>query len=224
MKVSADGAFLAVAMDTAGPVAVFSIGSNGTLAPVPGSPFYGTFVNATDIDISCAGNFVFAANGTINSHTTTTTVDVFSVTRSGILDLVPGSPFQPGVGVNSNVVLLSPDNRFLFSSDQGLGNDGGDTVTVAVVAADGSLTLVPGSPFSIGSGGVPMGIAMDQTGTLLFTANAPGNGSSIASIGVFRVASDGSLTAVTGAPFAVPGSNLSHIATVPAPVCADGTR
>jgi hypothetical protein len=150
----------------------------------------------------------------------TTTVDVFSIAANGALTPIPGSPFEPGVGVNSNGVLLSPDNQFLFVSNQGSG-DGDDTITVFNVAANGFLTLVPGSPFPVNSnGGNPSLMATNQAGTFLFTANYPGSG--IASIGVFSIAANGFLTEV-GAPVTVQGSFLEAIAAFPAATCTSAS-
>jgi 6-phosphogluconolactonase (cycloisomerase 2 family) len=214
MKMSPNGEFLASGLWPMGPVAVLSLAGNGTLTPVPGSPFQGSGDDA-GIDISCSGNQLFAGNAA-----NTTTVDVFSIAANGALTPIPGSPFEPGVGVNSNGVLLSPDNQFLFVSNQGSG-DGDDTITVFNVAANGFLTLVPGSPFPVNSnGGNPSLMATNQAGTFLFTANYPGSG--IASIGVFSIAANGFLTEV-GAPVTVQGSFLEAIAAFPAATCTSAS-
>jgi 6-phosphogluconolactonase (cycloisomerase 2 family) len=213
MKISPNGEFLASGLWPLGPVAVLSIAGDGTLSPVSGSPFQGSGGDA-GVDIKCSGNQLFAGN-----VANLTRVDVFSIAANGTLSPIPGSPFQPGVGVNSNGVLLSPHKQFLFVSNQGSGN-GDDTITVFKVAANGFLTLVPGSPFPVNSSGsYPTLMATNQAGTFLFTANFPGN-TGTASIGVFSVASDGSLTEV-GKPVPVQGSFLEAIAAFPAATCTN---
>jgi hypothetical protein len=86
------------------------------------------------------------------------------------------------------VVLLSPDDQHLFGSNQL-----SDSVTAFDVAADGSLSLVAGSPFAVGAS-TPAGLATNAAGTLLYTANDD------ASLSVFSIADDGALVPAPG-PF-----------------------
>ena len=209
IKVSPDGKFLSVALNSTNQVAMFSIGSGGALTPVPGSPFNakGTGQEA-GLDINCASDFLFGgeANGS------STIVDVFSIASNGVLTEISGSPFT-GPGANSNVVVLSPDDKFLFVSNQ-ISN----TVTVFSVAANGSLTLVSGSPFATG-GSFPAGMATDAFGKFLFVANSSPN-----SVTVFSIASNGSLSPVTGSPFPTgqPNGVLQSLTAFPGKSCAPG--
>jgi 6-phosphogluconolactonase (cycloisomerase 2 family) len=172
MKISANGAFLGIGLTQ--PVGVLSIAQSGTVTPAPGSPFQGSGADS-GVDIKCSGNQLFAGNATSG----TTIIDVFDFPANGSLSPIAGSPFQPGVGVNSNGVLLSPHGQFLFVSNQGTGT-GDDTITVFRVAANGSLTLVPGSPFAVGSNGAtPTLMATNQAGTFLFVANTPADDTSL---------------------------------------------
>jgi hypothetical protein len=205
-KVSPDGKFLSVALPNTNQVAMFSIGSGGTLTPVPGSPFTakGTGEEA-GLDINCASNFLFGGEGNLNS----TIVDVFSIASNGVLTEISGSPFSGGTGRNSNNVLLSPDDRFLFVS-----NNGSNQVSVFSVAANGSLTLVTGSPFATG-GITPAGMATDAAGKFLFVAN-----SASSDVTVFSIASNGSLSTVTGSPFPTgQGSGLLSLTAFPGKSC-----
>jgi 6-phosphogluconolactonase (cycloisomerase 2 family) len=208
IKVSPDGAFLSVALFSNDAVAMLSIASNGTLTPVPGSPFPAT-ANGTvaGLDINCASNLLFGGEAGFGG----TNVDVFSIASNGALTSVPGSPFNnPGVGSNSNVVLLSPDDRLLFVSNQE-----SNTFTVFNVAANGSLSLVPGSPFA-GGGGHPSGIATNAAGTFLYAANFDTR-----SVSVLLIGSNGTLTPVPGSPFGTgQPSGLLSVAAFPAKSCA----
>jgi 6-phosphogluconolactonase len=113
IKVSPDGKFLAVSLRSNGPVAMFNIGPGGELTPVPGSPFpLGNPNNPSIIDINCASSFAFVAES--NNHAAI--VGVFSIGPNGALTQIEGSPFI-GPGVDSEVVLLSPNQQFLFVSD-----------------------------------------------------------------------------------------------------------
>jgi 6-phosphogluconolactonase len=212
MKVSPDGHFLAVALPYfqkgAGAVAMFSIAANGRLTSIAGSPFLdGGTGNAAGIDMNCANNRLFAGEAGDQ-----TIVDVFSIAANGALTPLPDSPFGFGRGHNSNVVLLSPDDQWLFVSNQD-----SHSVTVFDVAPDGSLTRVPGSPFSVGGQAyATWGMATNRDGTLLYTTNGPNL------IGVFEVGPDGMLTAVPGSPFSTgqSGGFLVSLAAFPSKTCA----
>lgn len=160
--ISPDGKFLAVAFVGINAIGMFSIAPDGTLAPVPGSPFPGASSGAlAGVDMNCAGRVLFGG-----SSADATTVNVFEIATDGTLTSLPASPFTPGVGGNSNVVLLSPNERQLFVSNQGSGS-----VTAFAVASNGSLSLVAGSPFAAPGSIFPSGMAMDQAGNFLYVAD-----------------------------------------------------
>jgi len=188
IKVSPDGRFLSVAFVFHDTVGMYSIGANGSITPVPGSPFLAAAVGmVAGLDMNCAGTLLFGGEANAGG----TNVDVYNIAPNGALTPVPGSPFNnPGIGDNSNVVLLSPDERFLFASNQ-------DTNTVVVfnVAANGSLSVVPGSPFPTGALR-SSGMAINRAGTLLYVAHFDNS-----AVAVLRIASNGALTPVPGSPF-----------------------
>jgi 6-phosphogluconolactonase len=195
IRISPDGKFLAVAFVGLNAIGMLSIAPDGTLAPVPGSPFPGASAGAlAGVDMNCAGRVLFGG-----SSADTTTVNVFDITTDGALTALPDSPFTPGVGGNSNVVLLSPNERQLFVSNQASGS-----VTAFAVASNGSLSLVAGSPFAAPGSIFPTGMAMDQAGNFLYVAD----GSKIYG---YTVANDGTLTPAPGSPFLTnqPGRLLS---------------
>ena len=200
IKVSSDGRFLAVALPSegAGSVQMFSISSSGALALV------GTFADggtgtATGVDINSTSELAFVAE----SNNTSTIVDVFGISSTGSLAPISGSPFEFASGVNSNVPLLSSNERFLFVSNQFTppGNQG--SITVLNVAANGSLSLVAGSPFANPGGFFPSGMATNSTGTLLYAGNSND------SVSVFSIAANGTLTPAPGSPFSTGASGFS---------------
>ena len=220
MVVSPDGKWLAVVLSYEGPhgsVAMFSIDpKTGELTPVKGSPFPprkpgGSDGGAAGVDINCASDTLFLAEGTF----ATTIVDVLSIDPdTGALTPMKGSPFMPGVGINSNVPLLSPDDSLLFVT-----NTFGSSVTVFTVGEDRGLTLVPGSPFDAGPGGAN-GMGTDPEGRFLcVTSYVPGDG---AAVTVFSV-DGGALTLVPGSPFPIgkgTAERLWSLAAYPAKSCA----
>jgi 6-phosphogluconolactonase (cycloisomerase 2 family) len=192
IKVSPNGKFLAVAEPLANQVEMFSIAANGALTSlgafagealeVPGSHVGG-------VDIDCASRLLYGGLGTDGG----TAVGGYRITRTGALTALPGAPFLPGVGVNSNVVLLGygPGRKTLFVSNQDSA-----TITVFSVAPNGNLSLLHGSPFPMNSRPYgPSGMATSRDGRLLYVANSSNN------VSVFRVNEWGALTEVAGSPF-----------------------
>jgi len=207
MKVSPDGKWLAVVLTRVPPhgaVAMFSIDpKTGELTAVEGSPFPvpgsgGPNERAAGVDINCTSEFLFVGVGSFG----TTIVHVFRIDAdTGALTPIERSPFMPGVGINSNVVLLSPDDSFLFVSNQGNGTPGShNTVTVFYVASDGRLKVIPGSPFPAPGGQSAAGMATDRAGRLLYVTMAEPYPTPVG-VYVFSVSSEGELTPVEGSPF-----------------------
>jgi 6-phosphogluconolactonase (cycloisomerase 2 family) len=208
IRVSPDGRFLAVADGMAPSVAVFTIGSTGALTPAPGSPF-SVFPGAlTGIDINCAGNLLFATQAGPGSAA----VNVLTIAASGALTPIAGSPFVFS-GSGSNVPFLSPNGKLLFVSNQ-LGGGGIGSFTVLNVAANGSLSEVPGSPFPNPGGFGPSIIETDSTGRFLFAGN------DFHSVSVFSIGSGGTLTPAPGSPFGTGiNSGLGSLAVFPGKAC-----
>lgn len=207
LKVTPDGKFLVVSLFSfsGGLVAVFNVGSDGSLTPVSGSPFAdgnppGGFT--TSLDINCAGDRVFVDNAS-----GLPVIDVFNIDSSGMLTQISGSPFTaPGNGVSA--ITLSPDDKFLFASNQI------NSVTSFNVAADGTLTVVPSTP--VASAGTPFlnGLATDSTGQFLYVAGFINN------VAAYTIDGSGGLTLHAGSPFHTSGiGGFESLATFPAKSC-----
>ena len=80
--------FAYVANLTSNTVSAYSIGANGALTPVPGSPF-ATFA-PTSVAVDPKGKFAYAANSGDGN------VSAYSIGANGALTPVPGSPFAAG--------------------------------------------------------------------------------------------------------------------------------
>ena len=184
IKVTPNGKFLAVAeLDV---VEMFSIGSDGSLTSL-GITSGSNHGLPAGVDVNCSSSLLYAGEAAFLP----TIVDGYHIGPNGTLTPLAGSPFMPGVGLNSNVVLLSPDDKTLFVSNQF-----SSSVTAFHVAQDGSLSLVPGSPFLLRTPVLPVGMATSQDGKFLYLAtDFP------AMISVLQVGSDGALTEVAGSPF-----------------------
>ena len=208
VKVSPDGKFLAVAEPLLDQVEMFSIASSGSLTSLGAFPGgLGNF-GLTGVDINCGSSLLYGGEASTNLNI----VDGYSITSTGALTPIPGSPFMPGVGVDSNVVLRSPDDKTLFVSNGFSGN----TITAFSVASNGSLTLVAGSPFPMNPPAIfPLGMATSRDGSLLYVANGASD-----SISVFSVASNGALTEVAGSPFPGQPAVLQSLTAFPPKSCS----
>lgn len=205
IKIAPNGLFLSVALLGTDQIGMFSIAANGALTPVPGSPFASPASGSvTGVEIDCATTLLYAPQANLDG----TNIDVFSIGPDGALTLVQTSD-NPGVGINSNVGVLSPNDQFLFVSNQG-----SSSVTAFSVAADGTLSLVAGSPFP-GTGPIPCGIATNAAGTHLFTANL-GDGT----VTSFSIGGNGALALVGSFGTGQPGFDLTSLAVFPGKSCS----
>jgi YVTN family beta-propeller protein len=117
----------------------FSMGSNGALIPIPGSPFnnQGTGNNSNVVVLSPSDRHLFVSNQVSN------TITVFDVASDGALSLVSGSPFG-SQGGPPTTMATNEAGTLLYVNNGGL-------ISVFRIASDGNLTQVAGSPFSTNS-------------------------------------------------------------------------
>lgn len=132
-------------------VSVFSVNGDGSLTPVPGSPFptgaapasvaadYGLYPLA----------FVFVANSKSND------ISVFAIDdTTGELTPVAGSPFPDG-GVDPVSITAGGGEFAGFGGPNGapflyVANAGSNNMSVFSIKGTGALTPVSGSPFAVG--------------------------------------------------------------------------
>jgi hypothetical protein len=156
---------------------VFSINPDGSLTAVAGSPFAEAGTGSlAGLDFSSTSGLLFGAE----ASATAGFADAWTIGANGVLSSVAGSPFST-TATNSNVVLLSPNDSFLFASNQG-----SNSVSSYGVGAGGSLSSL-GSFGSAASLHAPVGMATDRSGSLLFVAD------DTFGVAVFRIDGAGSL-------------------------------
>jgi len=195
IKVSPNGKFLAVAEFDANQVEMFGIAPNGSLASLgayPGVALAGGGIAGVEMD--CYPRLLYDAEGSTGD----TIVEGYSVSNKGALTPLPGSPFEPGMGLNSNVVLLGyyRGQKTLYVSNQT-----SETITAFKVSSNGSLSLLA-PPFAMNRGDQPSGMAASRDGRLLYVANRS------SMVSVFSVGEGGMLTEVAGSPFSTGQSGL----------------
>jgi 6-phosphogluconolactonase (cycloisomerase 2 family) len=183
MKISAHGQLLAVSNESS--VSVYSINADGSLTPSAGSPFprSGTGL-VSGLDFSCAGDRLYGGEASFAANTNT---DGWSVAPTGVLTPLAGSPFL-GAGTDGQIVLMSPDNSVLFTSDQF-----NNKINSSSVAADGSLKAI-GSFGGVTSVHVPTGLATDASGSFLYAADETFG------IAVFSINGTGGLKGLSDTP------------------------
>src|SRR5271165_567452 len=123
------------------------------------------------------------------------TISAYSVSSTGTLTPVPGSPFQGDF--EPRYIAVDVLGRFLYVSNvNGFISPG--TVSAYSIGPTGALKAVPGSPFQT-TGTEPRAIAVDFLGRFVYVANA--NLGSEGTISAYRIGLDGALTPVVGSPF-----------------------
>ena len=208
MAVDPTGKFAYVANANSNNVSAYSIGANGALTPVPGSPFAaGTCPISVAVDPT--GKFAYVANADTNN------VSAYSIGANGALTPVPGSPFAAGSFPSS--VAVDPTGKFAYVANFGPDPlDVPGTVSAYSIGSNGALTPVPGSPFAAGY--FTKSVAVDPTGKFAYVASfglaSPGGFFVPSTVSAYSIGSNGALTPVPGSPFAA-GLGATSVAITP---------
>jgi 6-phosphogluconolactonase len=174
-----DKNYLYAANGADGTISGFSIDpATGNLSQVPASPFTTNNQAANySLAIGPDNRFLFVASDA------SPLIHVFTISpETGGLHQVSGSPFS-----FSNpffALKVSANGQFLFAGNQ-------REIAVFQIAQNGSLSVVPGSPFA--ANGFVQAEETNCAGNLVFVASG--------GIDVYSLGSDGSLTPVPGSPF-----------------------
>ena len=123
-------------------------------------------------------------------------VDVFSISNTGGLTAVSGSPFSlGGNSAGAGGLALAPGIGSLYATDLNRG------IVTAWVSNQGVLTAISGSPFTVGNTPERVVVATTTTGNLF--AYVSNTNDSAGSISAFSInLNTGALTPVPGSPFA----------------------
>ena len=130
-----------------GTISAFTDSPNGTLTPVAGSPFADNQTAPCWVEITHDGQFLFTSN------TGSGTISRYQIAPDGTLTLL-GSTQVRGTNVGAVDVRLSPDGRFLYLDEVAVGK------VAAFAVADGNLTELATSPFTLPAGAAPAGIVV----------------------------------------------------------------
>lgn len=209
--------FLVTVIKTINAIAVHRIDADtGHLLEIPQSPFSVDAQSPYSVSIHPSGRFVYVAArwGGVVAFT----MDE----QSGVLTLVPGSPFAAQKRTRS--VQVHPSGRFVYAT-----NAHSNSISAyRVDEKTGVLTPVEGSPFSTGaqmvvdpiawriqdappeSGGAPFRVEVHPSGRFIFVTNSMG-----LSFSVFRVDADsGALTPLKDSPIRTGGGQRPYAVSV----------
>lgn len=192
--------------DTNGVQAASISPTTGALTPITGSPFGSTAFST--LAVNPANTFLFAVNGNIDD-VGFSTLSSFTINAStGALTVANSTQYS---GKSLGAILVHPSGNFLYVVD-----DTDYTIMAFTIGANGSLTPIAGSPFSLGeSTEGPQGMATDPKGQFLYVAasNPPLSGGEILAFTIDT--STGALTPAAGSPFADSGGPTSVVLSPP---------
>jgi 6-phosphogluconolactonase (cycloisomerase 2 family) len=192
LQQSSDGRYLLATDPGSNEISVLRIKPNGGLQIVEVEGSRGT----GPVSIAVHGSLVYVANGGARGSNYTG----FRLNPGGHLSHIAGSTFDLPDNALPGHVLISPDGRRLVGTRVGP-NAGPSYLDGFRIGSDGRLTPAAGSPFAAQRIG-PFGSSFSPThGSQLFVSNAH-DGANAGSVSVYDVATDGTLTAINGSPFA----------------------
>jgi 6-phosphogluconolactonase (cycloisomerase 2 family) len=169
-----------------GSIAGYSIGSDGSLTAVPGSPYAGTS-GAFSLTIEPSARFLYVVN---SPH-----VSGYVIGSDGALTPIPESPFSFRTS-SARTLAVDPSGRFAY-----VANTGANTIIACSVGEDGNLVPISGSATPAGVS--PDSIAVDPTAKFVYAVNLNDN-----TISGYKIGSDGNLSPLSGSPFAT--GNISQ--------------
>ncbi|MCK2218275.1 lactonase family protein [Actinomadura sp. ATCC 31491] len=184
-----------------GTVSVFSVGSDGRLRE-PARPVPTGQAAPRGLAMTPDGRFLFVSHGrpAITPEDTGPPgfVVVFAVGPQGTLSRI-GKPVSVERGGNG--MSVTPDGRHLYVACEALTSVSDRQLFGFSIGADGSLTPVPGSPYSAPD--VPIGTAVTPDGRHLYVTSGGLNVNPDIATKVwgFAIAADGSLRPTPNAPF-----------------------
>jgi 6-phosphogluconolactonase (cycloisomerase 2 family) len=185
-------------------ISAFHFNSAGTLTPVPGAPFPTGGTGGICLDIGSIRSIHPSGGRLYATNYSSGNVSGFNIANDGSLTPVPGSPFPMSAGANPIGVAASANGQFLFVG-RNFFSPGGAGIDVFQINADGSLTLVSGSPFGVG-GGAGFDVLFDaRRKNVISDVNT-------SEVSVFNAAKTGALVPIPGSPFTTPTFNNHKMA------------
>ena len=190
IRTADDGRYLLAVDAGSNQISVLRIGADGSLTPVPGSPFASGGVEPDSIAVS--NGLVYVSNTGAGG----TNYTGFTLSPAGQLHPIPGSTVTLPDGSGPGDVVLNADNTKLV----------GTRVNTSLIDSftlnrDERPHAAPGSPFAAQGVG-PFGGEFRPTNPYqLFVANAH-NGAGLGTVSAYHDLRDGTLSPIGASPFA----------------------
>jgi hypothetical protein len=179
-------------------IAAFNRHSDGTLTPVPGSPFpaggagTGTVTGSQgSLQATTDGRYLLAADAGSNQ------ISVLRIRPDGTLRAVEGSPVWSG-GIKP--VSIAVHGSLVYVANDGDGSTG-TNYTGFVLDGGGHLTAIGGSTFALPNTSNPGDILFNSTGANLVGIEVGTTDPGTFLIDSFAVGRDGRLVPAAGSPF-----------------------
>jgi 6-phosphogluconolactonase (cycloisomerase 2 family) len=131
-----------------GSVSAFSVGHDGTVASIGGSPYADGRTAPCWVEISHDGRYLFTVN------TGSTDISSYAIGTDGSLSLLGTTAFSSGTGIRPFDARLDPTGSDLYVVDAAI------HAVSAFSVNGGALTELPASPFGLPAGATPFGIAI----------------------------------------------------------------
>ncbi|HKG90496.1 MAG TPA: beta-propeller fold lactonase family protein [Gemmatimonadaceae bacterium] len=178
-------------------IAVMRINSDGSLAPVAGSPFSSGGIDPSSVGI--AGDRLYVVNKAMdpaqNGGTGTPNYTGFTIGDDGRLTPIPSSTVTSVPGASPSQAHIAPGNSLVFGADflAPTAPTPAGSLRAFRIGTDGALTAVPGTPMEI-PGPTPMsrmalGLWAHPTQRVLYVGFTLQD-----KLGVYDYATDGTLT------------------------------
>ena len=180
--------YVTSALSENGQIYGFSIGSDGALTPVPGSPI-AVGKRARILAIEPGREFMYISNDIF--WTKREALSVYGIGVDGALAALPR--IRLPLDLPTFAAAPGPNGKFLY------GLTGFHDISAFNVGDEGALTPLPGSPLRAGR--TPTFLTVDPTGTHVYLAHSDG-----CYISAYSIASDGALTLIPGSNVATGGS------------------
>lgn len=191
VQLTDDGQYLLAVDAGSNQISVLRVGPDGSVGPVPGSPFASNGIDPNSITVH--GSLVYvsnAGNGGPGNYTG------FRLNAAGRLTPIPGSTFDVPADAAPGQILLNGDGTKLAAT-----RVGSSQIDSFTVGHDGRLTAAPGSPYAaqgLGSFGSDF---RPTDPNQLFVSNAH-NGAGLGTVSAFTDTADGTLVSIGNSPFA----------------------
>ena len=194
LQTTADGKFLIAVDAGSSQISVLAIDANGGLTLAGKAVDSG---GATPVSVAVHDDLVYVANG--GDGLNGSNYSGFKLDAKGALTPIAGSTVAISAGANPGDVLFNADGTILIGIE--IGPDAGPSaIDSFVVGETGTLTPAAGSPYA-GQAVGPFGSEFSPTSAnTLYVSNAH-DGPNKGSVSAYTVATDGSLTPVSGSPF-----------------------